>query len=174
MSIQFNYFANNTDEEAIQSLMLDYLGVLCVLPKRAAREKMRPIKVESASDWGDRQSVETLIIFPIDYSPMLEAIEVSGGALWVNYRAFPCLEYQACRMDHDGVLHCGRMAYFYSGDDPLRNSVQRLFRSLRKRSRKIPGRASPWILENTASTVPMLGYYMNIVEPNPFFEESQV
>ena len=155
MSIQFNFFAAGDDALIIHEAILEYLGPVSYIPDRGSSKIMSLNRVQSVADFADVESLSQVYLVPVYDFPIAKLYQVKEDLFCVALDDFACLEYCPSAVKAPGVIVVGRFAYFYRGDENFKKMVQRLYRYLKKRSRRVPNH-SWYIFENAARTMEKL------------------
>lgn len=169
MSQQYNYFAASDDEKVICETLIAVLGKIFIIPERGSFDEMTPKPVLRVEDLYIKHINRMICIISEDYLHSIELREISNNLYRIDYHAFPCLEYSPSRELSLDTVEVGRLAYFFGDDTPFQEKVQKLFRTLKKKSQKITGKSGFWIFEHATRKMGNLHFGLGIPKANPMY-----
>jgi hypothetical protein len=171
MSRQFNFYATYNDEEEISKILLSVLGDFYIVPERGDINSMTPKLMSNTKDvFNFCNTGKIFTIIKKEFLELFQFVNLDNNMFNVDYHLFPCLEYSRSIRIDEKTITLGRLVYFYDPRHPHVSDVQKLFKCLKKISKRI-NETGYWIFDEASRCCEYLKMYETWnPETNPYYQ----
>ncbi len=165
-SIQFNYFASESDLSTVATVILEWCPHLVVFPPRGTGSELKGTPVRDAKALIPASPGESHFVCSRDDEMHVRTTYVDERISCIQIQENPVVEYSPSAPVDSKTVKIGRFYASYS-DIEFMKRVRKLFRLLKSRAMQLDP-SGIWVFPSAARTKPILKMWAGQDWENPF------